>query len=397
VIAITTLACLSSLDRIFVKNTFHRDIDAVTALPIMMLLLLLPLFPPIHAVYVGTILLPHGDFAYDPTFCQTRSREREVADNLAFASRTAARWIIDQHPDIVLLTTPHGLQLDYDYGIYHGRKGSGQVMLGQDLMPDGDQTNPCNSANRSPYNISLDEIDLVGESISNDLLQWLQPNYRVSAIYSPNDDTPIPLFGGELIPLLLLLQQSNQANLSLQSLQLPFQPLIWTFPHRRYQHSPEMVPELLAMGADMMTWIRQRPERIAVVVSGDLAHTHLSNGPYGYSNTSAIYDTAIKTWLSTSTGTTNDPCSPAAEQALLEHARSLQQSALSCGFTGYVLWHGMMRCHGNNLKDVTPRFRTKLLAFGNVTYYGMCSGLVEEIRHESKMHAKVSQRIVTDR
>ena len=31
-------------------------------------------------------------------------------------------------------------------------------------------------------------------------------------------------------------------------------------------------------------------ERVVVVISADLAHTHLSSGPYGYSNTSEPFD-----------------------------------------------------------------------------------------------------------
>ena len=31
-------------------------------------------------------------------------------------------------------------------------------------------------------------------------------------------------------------------------------------------------------------------ERVVVVISADLAHTHLSSGPYGYSNASEPFD-----------------------------------------------------------------------------------------------------------
>jgi aromatic ring-opening dioxygenase LigB subunit len=355
---------------------------------------LLLLWPSSLGIYVGTALLPHGDFAYDPSFCTSGSRERRVADEIAAASRHAAQWVLDQSPDIVLLTTPHGLQLDYDYGIYHSRQGSGQVTLGQDLLSmsragNSDDNEQCNRANRMPYNVSIDSIPLVDPSVGNDLLQWLQPDYPVAAIYSPNDEISIPLYWGEIIPLLLL-QQSKQGGMSMSHKHnqqqrnkissRPYQPLIWTFPHRRYQYSPEMVPELLKMGAQIMSWIQQRRERIAVVISGDLSHTHLAKGPYGYSNTSTAYDTAIGTWLKSGV----DPCDPNAEAALLELARSLQPSALSCGFTGYVMWHGMMKCRQGLPSTDTIKFQSTLLALGNVTYYGMCSGIVQETPNATK-------------
>ncbi|KAG7338091.1 hypothetical protein IV203_016981 [Nitzschia inconspicua] len=358
------------------------------------------MFAPSQAVFTGTILLPHGDFALDPTFCRVGSKERLVADDIAAASRTAARWLLNQEPEIVILTTPHGLQLDYDYGIYHGNQASGEVVLGQDLVPD-DKGSPCNSQIHSPYNVSVDSIDLVDFSVSNDLLQSLQPQYPVSAIYSPNNGIPIPLYWGEIVPLLFLLQQQskrvkNPSSSSPQGRQqtLPFRTLVWTFPHRRYEHSPEMVPELLAVGADIMSWISKRPERIAVVVSGDLAHTHLTSGPYGYSNTSLAYDAAIDAWLNSSDSA--NPCHPNAQTALLELARSLQPAALSCGFTGYVLWHGMMQCQDSTAQSQDhTHFRSKLLGLGNVTYYGMCSGLFEEIQDRSIFTA-TSNTIVSD-
>jgi aromatic ring-opening dioxygenase LigB subunit len=329
------------------------------------------LFPVSQAIYVGTILLPHGDFAWDPEFCAPGTRERNVAEEISSMARRTARWLLDQNPDVVLLTTPHGLQLDYDYGIYHSDRGSGSVSIGQDLIPDDDSSN-CNSRIKAPYDVSPADLKLANTSIGEDLLKFLKHmdnHHPVSAIYSPNEDTPVPLYWGEIIPLLILLEESQKAGL--EGDPLPFRPLIWTFPHRRYTQSFEMVPELLRLGADIMTWIRQRPEHIAIVVSGDLSHTHLKNGPYGYSAASTLFDKAIESWI----GHRRGPCQPEAEASLLDDTTHLQQRAMSCGFTGYVLWHGMMMCHNTD----APHFQSLLLANGNVTYYGMCCAFFEEI------------------
>ncbi|KAL3913661.1 MAG: hypothetical protein SGILL_006399 [Bacillariaceae sp.] len=279
-------------------------------------------------------------------------------------------------------------------------RGSGSVSIGQDLIPDDDNdSSNCNSQNKAPYNLSLTDLQLADTSIGDSLLHYLKQSdeeYPVSAIYSPNDDTPIPLYWGELIPLLLMLREAASGLREeedgyyddVKGDLLPFQPLIWTFPHRRYTKSPEMVPELLRLGGDVMKWIVQRPERIGVIVSGDLSHTHLENGPYGYSPASATYDKAIGSWAGNSKSSYSNPCHPEAEDALIYEARSLQPRAMSCGFTGYVMWHGMMMCD-NNEEEGTPRFQSTLLANGNVTYYGMCCALFETREDEATVFERI--------
>ena len=44
-------------------------------------------------------------------------------------------------------------------------------------------------------------------------------------------------------------------------------------------------------GSDLLHYIQtEMDERVAVVISADLAHTHLKSGPYGYSNASEPFD-----------------------------------------------------------------------------------------------------------
>lgn len=367
----------------------------------------------VNAVVVGGILLPHGDFALDPTFFANGTIEGEAANEVATGARNAGRWLMElvrqkqskDEPTIVLLMTPHGIKLDYDYGIYISSKGSGTATIG------GDCTSFCgihdtkkrlgqrsaNHCQHKPYNVTLENIDLAPTPLATDLLALLrqEKNHPVSGVYSYSDETPIPLNWGEIVPLLLL---PPSATTSKNSRLLP---LIWTFPYRRYNHSVEMVPELLQIGADIMEWAQQRPEKIAIIVSGDLSHTHQPSGPYGYSAASALFDEAIGVWAG---GNTNireqfdrswDPCQPEAAHALLNRAKELQPDAKSCGFTGYVLWHGMMcsptltngshaataRHHRTSSmghgSSAVQRFDSKVFVNRNVTYYGMMGAVFE--------------------
>ena len=453
--------------------------------------------------------------------------ERNSADKVARGARMASRWLLKQQqqqqqqrartssskinsrknkknhsnedeedeevevePMIILLTTPHGLKLDYNYGIYINSKGGGTATIGDDCITNknvmnndysgnddkdniatnrksiqGSYNNKNNRNNISgygkdnsfsnsgggngmslesidnndqrknrtydprynsnnnrhsrrrirrhdcqhrPYNVTLANVDLAPIELGKDLLYTLQNNrkgsgggYPVSGIYGFNDDTSIPLGWGEMIPLLLLLQKTTALSSSSSSSKIL--PLIWTFPHRRYDHSgTDMIDELLQIGAEIIEWAENRPERIGMVVSGDLSHTHLSSGPYGYSNASAPFDKAIGRWAAGSGGykdDDNDPCHPEAMSALLKRAKELQPNAMSCGFTGYVLWHGMMcskRCYGrksttsnvinstnnsSNRKDYknkrAAKFRSKVFVNRNVTYYGMIAASFE--------------------
>ena len=386
-----------------------------------------------NAVIVGGALLPHGDFALDPTFFSNGTVERNVADDVAKGARRAGQWIaglryrqnlyrhqnsvrrvdygydLEKEPLIVLMTTPHGIKLDYDYGIYVSSKGSGTATIGLDCIGHTmkDANDGSQQCQRKPYNVTLQNIDLAPTSLVKNLLTNLKEDKRhpVSGIFSYNDEAPIPLNWGEIIPLLLLpnIERYKTAS-SVKSLKNSILPLIWTFPYRRYDHSVDMVPELLQVGADIMDWAQKRPEKIAIIVSGDLSHTHQSNGPYGYSPASSPYDHAIGRWAGgksngTAVGSRRvwDPCQPEATDALLNRAKNLQPNALSCGFTGYVMWHGMM-CKSSSIatppspsnerdvaayndtemkKDGRPPFTSKVFVNKNVTYYGMIGAIFE--------------------
>ena len=43
-------------------------------------------------------------------------------------------------------------------------------------------------------------------------------------------------------------------------------------------------------GTELYTLLEPLKERVVVVISADLAHTHMSTGPYGYSNASQPFD-----------------------------------------------------------------------------------------------------------
>jgi aromatic ring-opening dioxygenase LigB subunit len=119
-----------------------------------------------------------------------------------------------------------------------------------------------------------------------------------------------------------------------------------------------MVPELLQIGSILRDWMEALPERVGVIISGDLSHTHQATGPYGYSNASTPFDNAVQNWA-------YHPYRFAA--SLLDEARLLQPRAMSCGYTGLVLLHGIL----NGNENWPPVDNGHVYVNRNATYYGM--------------------------
>merc|ERR1719188_1777362 len=97
-------------------------------------------------------------------------------------------------------------------------------------------------------------------------------------------------------------------------------------PTRRFNHSAEMVAELLVLGKVIGGFLEVRRERIVWLVSSDLAHTHLASGPYGFCTCAQPFDDAVQRWAA-------DGNSSA---LLVEAAENQKLGAASCGFTGLV-------------------------------------------------------------
>ena len=91
---------------------------------------------------------------------------------------------------------------------------------------------------------------------------------------------PFPLKWGEVIPLHFITPHLPSHS----------QVMVISQPNRRYNDSVQMIPELTNLGTHLYELLHLLKERVVVIISADLAHTHLSSGPYGYSNASQPFD-----------------------------------------------------------------------------------------------------------
>ena len=58
-----------------------------------------------NAKIIGAAVIPHGDFALDPSLVGNKNGSME----LHVASLAVGKWIVDLNPDFVMMTTPHGM------------------------------------------------------------------------------------------------------------------------------------------------------------------------------------------------------------------------------------------------------------------------------------------------
>ncbi|MHA1207070.1 MAG: hypothetical protein ACTSSO_05840, partial [Candidatus Hodarchaeales archaeon] len=90
---------------------------------------------------------------------------------------------------------------------------------------------------------------------------------------------------------------------------------------------------------------------VIIVISADLAHTHMVNGPYGFHGDAAIFDSLIEKWVHKQN-----------TSILTEEVSPLLDSALCCGYTGILILDEILKKH---------TFKHSIHAYEHPTYYGM--------------------------
>lgn len=291
----------------------------------------------VHARVVIAATLPHGDFVYDPSLVHGANGSVQLHGN---ATNLAAA-IAATRPELIFLSTPHGLEDSNDFVLYENSNVSGFAHLGQDLHNASFPGYDVPLAVRGSRNVSTALVAALGGHRRN-----------VSGLLAFADGEPIALRWGEVIPLSFLSAYVNRSRAAV---------VTWSMPTRRYDRSgAPMTEELLALGAAVGEQLESMPQRVAVLISSDLAHTHLQSGPYGFSPSAQPFDEAIGEWAAS-----------LADEPLLGRARSLVSSALSCGYTGLVMLHGMLTRSTAFGRDRWRPMRAGPFALAHPTYYGM--------------------------
>ncbi|MFW9855388.1 MAG: hypothetical protein ACFFFG_10005 [Candidatus Thorarchaeota archaeon] len=269
-------------------------------------------------VIKSAFILPHGSMILNPS----KEGIPGQIGPLHNAMRLVGDTIAKKKPDLIFLSTPHGIALDNDYGLYKNQSARGTAEWDEEY---------------GEYEV-LVPLD---QDITEQCYQWLKKHaIPVSKITCFAQTVSIPLRWGEAVPIWFLKNTNTKY-------------LIMSQPTRRYEQAKSMIPELRQMGHLLAEFFQKMQKSITVIISGDLAHTHMQEGPYGYSETAEVFDALIQKWI-TSEGKN--------QTLLLEKAAEVLEEAMACGFTGFVLLQGI-------LEKIT--LKSKLLASGHPTYYGM--------------------------
>lgn len=300
---------------------------------ILYCIILVASFSFINAKIIGAFVLPHGGIALDPNYFTNGSNATTLQEawELHDACVQVGEVIRQMAPDLIVLSTPHGIADLNDFQFYLNGEAGGPADTDNCACP------PC------CYNISVKLAPNIALELIKSLKSDGANNVSGLSAHAPplGNDPLFPLAWGEVIPLHFM-----------QPAQIPV--VILSQPSRRYYNSVIMIPELLALGGSLANHLEQLKENIVVVISADLAHKHSASGPFGYSNQSDRFDKACGEWVV--------ELSP---DALLVTAAAIVDEVYSCGYTGLVTLHGILAQIG------LTEWTTQLLANYHPSYYGM--------------------------
>jgi len=267
-------------------------------------------------VLSSAFIVPHGALILNASPSHTDGRYE-----LNQAMIQVASQIADLKPDVILVTSPHGISLSNDFGIYFNESAHGTAEW------EGEYQD---------YQIDV-KIDL---EFAEEIFTHLKAKQQaVSKITAFSRGVPIPLRWGESVPLWFLKDMPNTKYVFLSQ------------PQKRYDPSNSFLSETKELGEKIFEFVNSHSKRVVMLISADLAHTHQKEGPYGFYENAEVVDKLLEDWMR----------SPSSSKRTSDSS-NLIIKALCCGYTGFLLLQGL-------LGDI--KCEVKVLSRHAPTYYGM--------------------------
>eukprot|EP01084_Bolivina_argentea_P257591 434028_1 len=301
---------------------------------------------------VGAFLFPHGALILDPDpNTETKSHQ------LHKAMKKSAETIKTLKPDLILLTSPHGILLSNSYSIYLNKYAKGSAeWLGQYSEYELNI-----ASNPSKANSLLNSISLNLKQNNNPLsVEGLSYIYEVFSI---------PIRWGEVIPLWfirdILANADNDTNTNEKQTEVIIMSSRLATPQLSTMLnmdpiSIEYLNNVRYVGESIFDWCYNSDERIVVIVSGDLSHRHVCAWDQRFTShvSAQPFDNLIEAWIKTM------------DSKYLNEAGLLQNSAWSCGFYGFVMLDGILQKWKRVFPDRNIR-NESVCAPLHPSYYGM--------------------------
>ena len=267
-------------------------------------------------VISAAFIVPHGALILDAL-----PSHKDGRYELHQAMVLVAKQIADLKPDLILVTSPHGISLSSDFGFYFNESAQGTAEWENEYQE---------------YQVDV-KIDL---DFTKEVYDYLKATQQwVSMITAFSRSVPIPLRWGESVPLWFLRDIPNLKYVFLSQ------------PQKRYELSSDFEKETISISKQITEFIHHHKKKVIVLISADLAHTHQKNGPYGYYEYAENVDLYFEQWMK-SLGKT----------LISSEKREEIKKALCCGYTGFLMLHGML---------LDSKFKRNVITRQIPTYYGM--------------------------
>eukprot|EP00928_Gymnodinium_smaydae_P062592 TRINITY_DN46418_c0_g1_i1.p1 TRINITY_DN46418_c0_g1~~TRINITY_DN46418_c0_g1_i1.p1 ORF type:complete len:357 (+),score=33.25 TRINITY_DN46418_c0_g1_i1:23-1072(+) len=296
---------------------------------------------------VGAAILPHGDFACNPALLKGYNAESYAeAERLHKGSQEAGRIISRLQPDLIVLTTPHAIEVSNDIAVYANTEFISEDVLGRDINASyGDGAIGSGSiiglrAKGHPKMAKIIQSSLEGGAIGATLLEGWQ------------DVLPLPWRWGEVFPLRFVGNNDCAATAPATGVKLGAPLVVLSLPLSRHTESGHLADAFREAGQKLGRLFNQSSMRIAFVVSTDLSHRHWSNTSFGKSSHADEFDKRCGVWAST------------LKWSHLESQRAVVDDVYACGWLGLPLLHGILEETGDWNSSVTAQPVSP-------TYYGM--------------------------
>ncbi|WP_371804323.1 hypothetical protein [Candidatus Lokiarchaeum ossiferum] len=289
---------------------------------------------------VSAYLLPHG-MQLIPGLDKKRFSKFEA---LTKDFTTINKHIKKKSPDRVILISPHGIALEESFCILMNANARG-------YLPELNDSNVDGVLIKEQLNIALDP------DFSDDLFKYLKKNgIKVDSLVFGSKNFYSPIAWGEIVPLYFL-----------QEFLLKVPGVIITLPQSRYDFA-HFKPKLFEMGVKIGEFCQNCPERVSLIISGDLSHKHQNESIFGYHPDGKIFDNLINNWIAYPS-----------EKSFLKQAQNLNISAASCGISTLTILDGIFDTY---FRQNGCSWEGQLVNYAVPTYFGMALGIFEPNKHK---------------
>jgi len=293
-------------------------------------------------VLVGCAIFPHGAMVLDPKMKGLPLGAAELHNACMAAAEEISGW----NPDLIIMSTPHGLNLVKSLAIYFNSTANGNAEWNEHWTD-------------FQVNIEMDS------EIARKFSQHLEADGIEAEGITAFSGLTSPLRWAEVVPLWFLKHQVPNCKYLIISPPSKF----GSSSIERSKTAKERMPKMIQIGKSMRDFIESLPQRIVYVASGDLSHVHptsveekiflpnpLRNMPIS-EDSSSRYDSSIQKWIETL-----DP------EVFTNDSANLIATALSCGFDGFAILQGTI---GDSKTLCNAEFESTVYGREAPTYYGM--------------------------